>query len=72
MAITIVDNRDILDECDSTTGWTATDGPTVFTAAPAPVETSGCLAMQASNAVQDAYTSITSDDYSSGGSLSVA
>jgi hypothetical protein len=71
MAITIVDNRDVLDECDSTTGWTATDGPTVFTAAPAPVEASGCLAMQASDAVEDAYTAITSDDYSGGGSLSV-
>jgi hypothetical protein len=71
MAITIVDNRDILDECDSITGWTATDGPAVFTAAPDPVEASGCLAMQASNAVEDAYTSITSDDYSGGGSLTV-
>lgn len=71
MAITIVDNRDILDECDATTGWTATDGPTVFTTAPSPVEASGCLAMQASNAVEDAYTSITSDDYSGGGSLSI-
>ena len=71
MAITIVDNRLILDECDSTTGWTATDGPTVFTTAPSPVEASGCLAMQASNAVEDAYTSITSDDYSGGGSLTI-
>lgn len=71
MALTIVDNRNILDECDSVTGWTATDGPTVFTAAPSPVEASGCLAMQASNAVEDAYTGITSDDYSGGGSLSV-
>jgi len=71
MALTIVDNRIILDECDATTGWTATDGPTVFTAAPSPVEASGCLAMQASDAVEDAYTSITSDDYSGGGSLSI-
>lgn len=71
MAITIVDNRLILDECDSITGWTATDGPSLFTAAPDPVEASGCLAMQASNAVEDAYTAITSDDYSGGGSLFV-
>jgi hypothetical protein len=71
MAITIVDNRIILDECDSVTGWTATDGPTLFTTAPSPVEASGCLAMQASDAVEDAYTSITSDDYSGGGSLFV-
>lgn len=71
MAITIVDNRDILDECDTITGWTATDGPSTFTAAPSPVESTACLAMQASNAVEDAYTSITSDDYSNGGSLSI-
>ena len=69
MAITIVDNRIILNEADSVTGWTATDGPTLFAAAPDPVEASGCLAMQASNETQNAYTSITSDNYSGGGSL---
>lgn len=71
MAITIVDNRIILDECDSVTGWTATDGPTLFTSAPDPMEDSGCLGMQVSNGIEDAYTSITSDDYSGGGSLSI-
>ena len=71
MAITIVDNRTILDECDSTTGWTATDGPALFTTAPTPIESTGCLGMQVSNTNEDAYTSITSDDYSNGGSLSV-
>lgn len=71
MAITIVDNRIILNEADSTTGWTATDGPTVVTAAPDPVESTGCLAMQVSNGIQNAYVGITSDDYSGGGSLFV-
>jgi len=66
-----VDNRNILDECDSTSGWTATDGPTLFTASPDPIEDSGCLAMQVSNTTENAYTSITSDDYSGGGTLSV-
>lgn len=66
-----VDNRTILDECDAITGWTATDGPVLFTADPAPVESTGYLAMQASNSIEDAYTSITSDDYSGGGSLTV-
>lgn len=69
MAITIVDNRIILNEADATTGWTATNGPTVTTAAPSPVESPGCLAMQVSNSTQDAYVGITSDDYSGGGSL---
>lgn len=71
MAITIVDNRDILNECDATTGWTATDGPATFSTAPTPIEAGICLGMQASNETQDAYISITSDDYSGGGSLSI-
>lgn len=66
-----VDNRNILNEADATTGYTATDGPTLFTADPNPIESTGCLAMQASNEVQDAYITITSDDYSQGGSLSI-
>lgn len=66
MALTIVDNRLILNECDATTSWTATDGPTVFTTAPAPIESNGCLALQASNAVEDAYVAITSDNFLSG------
>lgn len=69
MAITIVDNRIILNEADATTGWTATDGPTVTTVAPDPVESTGCLAMQVSNTTENAYIAITSDDYSGGGSL---
>tara|TARA_R110000796_G_scaffold219934_1_gene335989 strand:+ start:4780 stop:6645 length:1866 start_codon:yes stop_codon:yes gene_type:complete len=70
MAITFTDNRGILDESDSVTGWVATDGPTLFnTVAPTPIEAGACLGMQASNATEDAYTSITSDDYSAGGSL---
>lgn len=71
MAITIVDNRQILDECDATTGWTSTDGPSTFSTAPTPVEAGNCLGLQASNNTQDAYISITSDDYSGGGSLSI-
>lgn len=66
-----VDNRNILNEADATTGWTATDGPALFTADPSPIEATGCLAMQASNEVQDAYITITSDDYSQGGTLSI-
>lgn len=65
------DNRNILSECDATTGWTATDGPTTFSASPTPIESGVCLGMQVSNDTQNAYISITSDDYSGGGTLSV-
>lgn len=71
MAITIVDNRLVLNQADTVTGWTATDGPTLFTTEPTPVEATGCLAMQVSAGNQNAYVSITSDNYSNGGSLSV-
>lgn len=71
MAISIRDNRIVLNEADTITGWTSTDGPTLFTAGPTPIEAGGCLGLQASNAIQNAYASITSDDYSGGGSLSV-
>ena len=71
MAITITDNRIVLDEVDATTGWTATDGPILFTSGPTPVEASGCLGLTASTSTEDAYVAITSDDYSGGGSLFV-
>jgi hypothetical protein len=71
MAIAVTDNRIVLNEADATTGWTSTDGPTVFTTGPTPIEAGGCLGLQASNAIEDAYVGITSDDYSAGGSLFV-
>lgn len=69
MAISIRDNRIVLNEADSTTGWVSTDGPTVFTSGPTPIEAGGCLGLQASLATQNAYVPITSDNYSNGGSL---
>jgi hypothetical protein len=71
MAITITDNRTVLSQVDATTGWTSTDGPTVFTTGPTPIEATGCLGLQASSSIQNAYIAITSDDYSGGGSLFV-
>jgi hypothetical protein len=65
------DARLILNEADAVTGWTGTDGPTLFTASPTPMEAGGCLGLQASNAIEDAYVAITSDDYSAGGTLSI-
>ena len=71
MAISIRDNRIVLNEADATTGWVSTDGPTVFTIGPTPIEAGGCLGLQASNSIENAYITITSDDYSNGGSLFV-
>jgi hypothetical protein len=71
MAITFTDNRIVLNESDATTGWVSTDGPTVFTTGPTPIEAGGCLGLQASSSIQNAYVTITSDDYSAGGSLFV-
>jgi hypothetical protein len=69
MAITIRDNRIVLNEADTVTGWVSTDGPTVFNTGPTPIEAGGCLGLQASQAIQNAYIPITSDNYSLGGSL---
>ena len=71
MAITITDKRIVLNEADATTGWVSTDGPTVFTTGPTPIEAGGCLGLQASASIQNAYVTITSDNYSGGGSLFV-
>lgn len=66
MALTINDNRTVINEADATTGWTATDGPAVFTAEPDPIESNACLGMQVSNGVEDAYFTQTSSDFSTG------
>tara|TARA_R110000796_G_scaffold3216_2_gene12330 strand:- start:1761 stop:3632 length:1872 start_codon:yes stop_codon:yes gene_type:complete len=69
MAILIRDNRLVLNQSDTVTGWVSTDGPTVFTTGPTPIEAGGCLGLQASASIQNAYIPITSDNYSLGGSL---
>jgi len=61
MAVTITETRTVPanggnnGQCDATAGWTATDGPTLYTAAPTPVEATGCLGMQVSNTNENAY-----------------
>lgn len=64
MAVTIVDLRAIVDEADSTTGWTASAGVAVFTSAPDPVESTGSLGSQVSNALETSYHTISATDYS--------
>jgi len=56
MAVTILDNRTVVDEADANTGWTSSSGsPTVFTSAPDPVEANACLGIQVSTATEDVY-----------------
>jgi hypothetical protein len=55
MAVIITDNRTVVDEADTVTGWTSASGVAVFTAAPDPVEATGSLGTQVSNATQAAY-----------------
>jgi len=55
MAVTIIDARTLVDAADSTTGWSGSNGVSVFTSAPDPVEPSGSLGVQVSNATETAY-----------------
>lgn len=67
MTTTLVsDGRSIVNECDNIGDWTATDGPTAFSASPSPIESTNCMGMNVSNTNENAYDTITSDDYSSG------
>lgn len=71
MAITVTDNRGILNEADATTGWSGSASISTGTTDPSPVEASNWLGMAVSNTTDDAYVAITSDDYSGGGTLFV-
>lgn len=64
------DERLILDEADGTGGWTGTTSPAAGNS-PVAVEATNQLGMAVGTATDDAYTSITSDDYSAGGTLFV-
>lgn len=61
-------SRTVLDDAD-TDDWTGTDG--LDTSAPDPVEASGSLGLVVSTETQEAYDTITSDDWSAGGTFSV-
>jgi len=66
LTVTVTDTRTTVSEADSTSGWTATDGPSLFTSNPYPIENTGSLGMQVSNETQDLYYGISSLDMSSG------
>lgn len=53
MAVTITDNRTLVTEADSITGWTGV--LTVFTADPDPVESTACLGMVVSQETEFSY-----------------
>ena len=62
MAVTITDLRTVVDEADATTGWSSSNGVSVFTSAPNPVESTGSLGTQVSNATEEAYHVFTAAD----------
>ena len=67
----VSDARNILFEADGTDSWTNNNSPSSGTSEPDPVEATGWEGMDVSNRTDYAYTTITSDDYSGGGTLSI-
>jgi len=65
VAITITDNRVLVDEADSTTGWsspTAGESLTLFSTAPSPVEATDSIGMAVSIETSDLVHTITAAD----------
>lgn len=62
MAVIITDNRTLVDEADTTTDWTGSNGVAVFTSAPDPVETTGSIGIQVSTATETAYHTLGAPD----------
>ena len=60
------DNRTDVNLGETTGDWTATNSVSAHTSAPAPVEGTNCMGMVVSNTTEDAYDTITSDDWSAG------
>jgi hypothetical protein len=68
MTTTISDQRTILTECDANDWTTGIDGVNTDVAA---AEATACLGMVVSTETQEAYETITSDDWSAGGTFSL-
>jgi hypothetical protein len=64
MAVVITENRTLVDEADSATGWTGSASVSVTTSDPDPVEASGSLGMPVGESTDDLYHTITSADLS--------
>jgi len=69
MAVTITDNRTIINEADATTGWTTTTTIATATSSPTPIESTARLESTASSATQNFYVTISSTDMSGDGYL---
>lgn len=63
MAVTVTDDRTIINEADATTGWTGSVTISTGTADPAPIESTGWLGQRNNNTTTDAYVTITSANY---------
>jgi hypothetical protein len=66
MAVTITDNRTVLDQGDANTAWTSTYTLTAGTTQPTPVESTVRLGGIVSTSTQNAYVTISSTDMSAG------
>ena len=66
MAVTVTDLRSTRSDANSTTGWTGSNGVTLYTAQPTPVFGTGCIGTTVSNATQDVYHTGTAVDLSAG------
>jgi hypothetical protein len=56
MAVIVTDNRTVINEADSNTGWTGTT--TLLTADPDPVESTGCLGATVGAQTVDSYVTV--------------
>jgi len=56
MAVTVTDNRTIVNQADSTSGWTSSTGKTqLYTSAPDPVEATGSIGHTVNTATENIY-----------------
>lgn len=54
----ITDERTVISTCNTNTGWVGTKSVDVLTAEPSPIEGTGSLGMQVSNATENAYITV--------------
>lgn len=66
MAVTVTDNRTIINEADANTGWTSTNTLTPGTAEPTPIESTGRLGIVVSTTTHNSYVTLTSTNMSAG------
>jgi hypothetical protein len=60
MAVTVTDQRTIVNEADATTSWTGSVTVSAITADPNPIEATGCLGQRNNNTTTNAYFTLAS------------